>query len=87
MPRVLNKRCDAIPEGAAYVGRFTVWGNPFILGLDGTREEVVEKYRERLLASPALMARLGELRGMDLVCWCAPMPCHADVLIELANKP
>jgi len=29
---------------------------------------------------------LGELRGKDLICWCAPLPCHADILLELANQ-
>jgi len=31
------------------------------------------------------LARISELRGKDLVCWCAPKPCHADILLELAN--
>jgi Domain of unknown function (DUF4326) len=43
------------------------------------------KYRVRLLRQPDLMAALPGLRGMDLICWCAPDPCHADVLLELAN--
>jgi len=35
--------------------------------------------------NPELLAALPELRGKDLVCWCSPLPCHADVLLELAN--
>lgn len=69
-----------------YVGRPSVWGNPFKEGVHGTREEVIEMYRHYLLASVRLMAMLPELRGKILGCWCAPKPCHADVLLELANK-
>jgi hypothetical protein len=81
-PRVKNKRRD--PDGI-YVGRPTKWGNPFVIGRDGTREQVVEKYRGWLGNNAELLAALPELRGQSLVCWCAPDPCHADVLLELAN--
>jgi len=33
-----------------------------------------------------LLQDLGELKGKDLVCWCSPLPCHGDILLELANK-
>jgi hypothetical protein len=74
-----------------YVGRSaagaepTVWGNPFIIGPDGTREEVIRKYREYVLNSPELMGRIGELTGKILACWCSPQACHGDVLVDLAN--
>ena len=38
-----------------------------------------------LLNAPHLLKDLPELKGKDLVCWCAPAPCHADILVELAN--
>jgi Domain of unknown function (DUF4326) len=60
-------------------------GHPFVIGRDGSRDEVIAKYRASIVRQPALMAVLHELRGKDLVCWCAPERCHADVLIELAN--
>ena len=84
MPKVLNKRKDIISPNAVYVGRPTKWGNPFIIGKDGTREEVISKYREKIIREPP--GDFSELRGKDLVCWCAPLPCHADILLELANK-
>ena len=62
------------------------WGNPFAIGRDGTRDEVIAKYRAWILRQPALMAALHELGGKNLVCWCAPERCHAEVLIELANR-
>jgi len=100
MPKVLNKHTDKIPPDAVYVGRPSKWGNPWRVGerhpADGhrlTREEVIEIYRNEL--PTMLTARddkgkiildLHELRGKDLVCWCAPLPCHADILLELANR-
>lgn len=87
MPRVLNKRTDQIPADAVYVGRPSKWGNPFVVGKHGTRERVIEAYRLWLLRGNPLRAQLTELEGKDLVCWCAPLPCHADVLLELANTP
>ncbi len=87
MSKVLNKRRDQISPDAVYVGRPSKWGNPFSVGKDGTRNEVIAKYADWLdgmmfnnLLNP------GELQGKDLVCWCAPLPCHADVLLEWANK-
>src|SRR6202049_172775 len=69
-----------------YVGRPSKWGNPFAIGRDGSRDQVIAKYRAWIVRQPALMAALHELRGKNLVCWCAPEGCHADVLIELATK-
>lgn len=69
-----------------YVGRPSKWGNPFVTGKDGTREEVIAKYRAWIVNQPHLMAALPELRGKVLGCWCYPKACHADVLVELANK-
>ena len=88
--KVLNRRGTAwqgVPRGAVYVGRPSKWGNPFVIGPDGDRRAVVAKYRLWLAAQPRLLADLRELRGKDLVCWCAPEACHADVLLELAATP
>lgn len=87
MPKVLNKRRDGIPDGAVYIGRPSYWGNPFTIGVDGSRAQVIEKYRAQLMASPNSLDRLHELRSKDLVCWCAPQACHGDVLLGLANSP
>lgn len=61
------------------------WANPFRIGPDGTRDEVIDKYAEWLDAQPELLACLPELAGKVLGCWCAPERCHGDVLIDLAN--
>jgi hypothetical protein len=84
-PRVFNKHHRDAPAGAVYVGRPSRWGNPFEIGKDGDRQMVVTQYRAWLCDQPALMASLNELRGRDLVCWCAPRACHGDILKELAN--
>lgn len=86
MPLVYNKRNRNEPANAIYVGRPTKWGNPFVIGRDGTREEVITKYRGYLMNNAALLTQISELKGHDLVCWCYPLPCHADVLLEFANR-
>ena len=96
MPKVLNKRTDTIPSDAVYVGRPSKWGNPFKIGQDGTRQEVIAKYRCRIINILQSIDNhhLDELRGKDLVCWCHtwdgkgknPMYCHADILLEFANR-
>ncbi len=83
-PIVVNRKFN--PPYDVYVGRPSEFGNPFEIGRDGTRSEVIQKYREYVLGSSRLMAKLSSLRGKTLACWCAPLPCHADVLLELANK-
>lgn len=62
------------------------WANPFRIGRDGTREEVVAKFEAYLLRSPGLMEHLPELRGRVLGCWCAPLSCHGDVLARHAAE-
>lgn len=87
MPQVLNKYHGNIPADAVYIGRPSKWGNPFVIGQDGTREEVVEKYRLWLEGQPELQAQArAELAGKSLVCFCAPKACHGDVLLKAANK-
>ncbi len=87
MPKVLNKKHDLIPLGdSVYIGRPSVWGNPYAIGPDGTREEVIEKFTQYLFENLALVEMVKEqLRGKDLVCYCAPEACHGDVLLRLAN--
>lgn len=94
-PRVVHVR-DNVP-GAVYIGRRaclfgrgwlgeSIFANPFKIGPDGDRAEVIAKYRVWLLERPALVAGAKrELRGKVLECWCAPLNCHGDVLLEVAN--
>jgi len=76
----------------------SLWANPYeqdtaTTRKDGTRAEVIAKFTEDLLGDKGrlagldLLARIPELRGKRLVCYCAPLPCHGDILAELANAP
>lgn len=87
MPRVINKSVNPRTSGV-YIGRPSVYGNPFRIGVDGNRDAVIAKYRAWLCDQPDMVAavKIG-LRGRDLVCWCAPLACHGDVLLEIANAP
>lgn len=80
--RVVNCRYEPFD---VYIGRATKWGNPFRIGPDGTREEVIEKYRRWAIRRPSIIRSLEELRGKRLGCICAPEPCHGDVLADLAD--
>lgn len=86
MPKVHNKYKNTAPVDAVYIGRPSKWGNPFVIGKDGSRSDVVAKYEEYILGKPELLAQLHELKGKDLVCFCAPQACHGDVLVHLANN-
>ncbi len=69
-----------------YIGRPSKWGNPFHVGSDGTRQEVIAKYRTWIVQQPKLMRALPELAGLTLGCWCKPEACHGDVLVELVEQ-
>lgn len=88
---VLNKHHfgGRVPEGAVSVMRGTPFGNPFVMGRDGDRAEVVRRYRawlwSRLRLEPDFAAQVRALHGRDLCCCCAPLPCHGDVLAAAAE--
>lgn len=67
------------------ISRTSKWGNPFRIGRDGTRHEVITKYLDWLLTQPALLEALPELKGKRLGCWCKPAECHGDILAELVD--
>lgn len=88
MPRVYNRHHGDEPKDAIYVGRPTRWGNPFKLRFPTDRQRVLKAYREWVYSDTqdAFRAEVKrDLKGKDLVCWCAPKPCHAYVLMEIAN--
>jgi hypothetical protein len=81
------------PENTVVVARPSKWGNPFRVGDNGmTRAQAVAHYRH-LFTRPGLAGEAdraiirAELAGKNLACWCPlDQPCHADVLLELANE-
>lgn len=81
MPRVLNKYKDPIPKDAVNCMRPGPYGNKFIIGRDGTRDEVCDKFEKEQLPT----MDVSKLRGKDLICCCAPLRCHCDAILRKAN--
>lgn len=81
---MVNRRLGV--EYDIYIGRPSIWGNPFAIGRDGTRDEVIQKYAAWLMKQPQLLSRIHELRGKVLGCYCKPKACHGDILAYLANN-
>ena len=79
-----------MPENTVYVGRPSVYGNNFFPQSEGV-ERAIENYREwleqHMAANTYMVAHVKALRGKHLACWCPlDQPCHADVLLEIANN-
>lgn len=85
----VGRKSSAVP--GTLLGADGRYGNPYVVGVHGTREEVIEKYRSMLYADTPFAKSLrknikNNLRGKVLACWCAPLQCHAGVIAELANS-
>ena len=78
------KKGDAAYD--VYIGRGSKWGNPFVIGVDGTRAEVIEKYESWIKGQPELLAALPELKNKILGCYCSPRRCHGEVLLKLLRE-
>ncbi len=87
--RVRLLRNQLPPANTVYVGRPTKWGNPVYVTVAGSRAEAVRLYEQHLQLHPELVQQAkAELRGKNLACWC-PLdggPCHAEVLLRIANE-
>lgn len=87
--KVVNVR-TAVRGSYVYIGRkgygfeASYWANEFLEGRDGTRLEVIQKFKQLLwkrMQNASFCKKLLELDGHDLGCWCTPLPCHGGVLI------
>jgi hypothetical protein len=92
---VVVQSCDVYIGRAISMGGWNLpcskWHNPFVVGPDGTVQEVIAKYEAYLQKRPDLIKALPELRGKTLGCWCKKpktpnAPCHGDVLVRLLQK-
>jgi len=83
MTRVVNLRHE---EYDLLIARPAKWGNPFQIGRDGSREQVIKMYEIHLRHRPDLLAALPELAGKRLGCHCKPEACHGDVLVKLLRE-
>ena len=81
---IRHSKCDVA------IGRLSIYGNPFRIGEDGDRVQVIEKYREwfykRILTDGGFRDRIQSLKGKVLGCWCVPEPCHGMVIIEYLEE-
>lgn len=72
-----------------YIGRPSIFGNPFVIGKDGDRAAVIEKFRvyfyDRMEADADFRRQVQALKGERLLCYCAPEPCHGDVIADYLN--
>jgi len=72
-----------------YIGRGSAFGNPYIIGKDGNRTEVIEKYKKwfyKRLKNERFLKQVLALKGEVLGCYCFPAPCHGNVIIEYLNS-
>ena len=85
--RIQRKRTKGwkMPENTVYVGRPTKHGNPFTIGVHGTREDCIEKYKTWAAMRTNVIKE--QLKGKNLACFCPlDKPCHADILLKIANQ-
>ena len=86
MCRVVNLKHAAydVYIGRAGKGMRSDWGNPFVIGRDGTRAEVIAKYKQllwqRIKSGEVSIPDLLALDGKTLGCFCKPAACHGDVI-------
>ena len=86
-PKVLNYKTMGAFDTGISIMRPSRFSNPFKIGIDGTREEVIQKFKEYILSDNRRIAIVRkELKGKNLICCCKPLACHGDVLLEIANE-
>lgn len=89
---VVNLRRDGydVYIGRAGHGKNGYFGNPFLVGRDGDRVEVLEKYKEyfyfKIRTDREFVKRLLKLKGKRLGCFCKPALCHGDIIAKWVNK-
>lgn len=93
--RIINKKTEYEPPGAVDIARPAILGNPFVIGVHGTREEVIRKYEKWLdeklkdRDSPQRREMVGLWRRYKngeiiyLSCWCWPEPCHGEIIKKI----
>lgn len=84
---MVNKATD---KHDVFIGRPSIFGNPFVIGTDGTRREVIQKYKQyfdnRIRTDIQFQAEVERLRGLKLGCYCKPKACHGDIIALHLNS-
>jgi len=87
MTTVVNKNLDKYD---VYIGRPSLFGNPYVIGTHGKRKEVIEKYRSyfnhRIEKDPIFKEAVLKLKDKKLGCFCSPQICHGDIIAEYLNN-
>jgi hypothetical protein len=86
MTTVVNKNSEPYD---VYIGRGSIFGNPYEIGVDGTREEVIKRYQKWfnfLLRDKVFCKELMKLKGKRLGCFCKPKPCHGEIIADCLNR-
>lgn len=90
MPTTIVNVRVADPETYEYCGRPTIFGNPFRVGKDGTRIEVIAKYIDyffdRIQRDRDFKKRVISLKGKRIGCWCSPELCHLHVIATYLDE-
>lgn len=88
MPKVYNVKYSGWDvDNAVYVGRPSDFGNPFSIKSTGSRTEAIKRFEKLVNNKQEFKQQIkNELRGKNLLCWCTPDPCHADILLKIANE-
>jgi len=81
--RVVNVNID---NYNVYIGRGSIYGNPFIIGIHGTRKECIDQYKQLLIDNKDLMNDIYKLHGKILGCHCKPKACHGDIICDILNR-
>lgn len=89
--KVVNRRTHIPTPRDVYIGRPSPWGNPFVIGRDGDRDAVCDKFVQWFNSSTSPQAiwmreHIHELHGKTLVCFCTPERCHGDFLARTADR-
>lgn len=82
--KVVNKRKERYTH---YIGRPSVFCNPYIIGKDGTREQVVQMFEDYARNNHELLSAIKKLpEDAILGCFCFPEPCHGDIIVKLWHE-
>jgi hypothetical protein len=86
----IGRRGVVFIDKVRYPPTDSIWANPFKISATKTRDQVISEYQTyiqtKLEKSPELQSKLKTLKGKNLGCWCAPQPCHGDVLKKLITE-
>jgi len=87
MTRVVNRHREHFD---VYIGRGTPFGNPFVIGVDGDRNEVFAKYEvyfdHKIKTDPVFREQVNRLKNQVLGCSCKPFACHGDIIVRYLDK-